>query len=573
MMKNIVLPLVLLLVAGYAPGNTSSHFSDQNESRERATVSGNSIHDFNSILTADKLREHLFVIASDSFQGRMTGTPGIEMAAEYIVEYYKKHGIQPMGDDGTYFQNFHLQGSVNKGITTSLLTVTGTDTSVVYSSSFSKGSLGSFYPEFGGDVSVTAPVVFVGYGINDPARGVSHLGEMDVRGKWVMMFSDIRYVSGRDTLVSTNIMAGQRLSELLFRRGAAGIIMVSHMSEADFTEGGSVAQELFGAPSRMSLEYTNPRGGFRASVLSVSPALAASMLGLDKNGLDLEKYYESIAANPSSFTPKALDILLRTEADIQNTRVPVRNIVSVVEGSDPELKNEYVVLSAHYDHVGIGAPDATGDRIHNGADDNGSGTVAVMTIARAMNEAKLAGHGPRRSVIFLHVTAEEIGLLGSRYYSDHPTVPVEQIVANLNIDMIGRIDEEHEAAGETDYVYIIGAEIISSDLNTSLQAANKKNGNEVRLDNKYNDLQDPNQFYRRSDHWNFGRLGIPFAFFFTGVHVDYHRPGDTPDKIYYDKYSKITRLVYSTAAEIANAKERPVVDSQEFINITQAQPR
>jgi Zn-dependent M28 family amino/carboxypeptidase len=295
------------------------------------------------------------------------------------------------------------------------------------------------------------------------------------------------------------------------------------------------------------------------------------MLGIEAT--ELEAYYSNLSGNPADFAPQTLDFVFKASPQIETMQVPTRNILAVVEGSDPLLKDEYVIVTAHYDHTGIGAPDATGDRIYNGADDDGSGTVAVMTLAHAMNQAKLAGKGPRRSVLFLHVTAEEIGLLGSRYYSDHTTVPVEKIVANLNIDMIGRTDKEHDAVGETDYVYIIGAEIISSDLNNSLQRANEINGNEIRFDNRYNDLTDPNQFYRRSDHWNFGRLGIPFAFYFTGVHDDYHRPSDTPDKILYDKYAKITRQIYSTTAEIANDDKRPVVDSQEFINITQSQAR
>jgi Zn-dependent M28 family amino/carboxypeptidase len=297
------------------------------------------------------------------------------------------------------------------------------------------------------------------------------------------------------------------------------------------------------------------------------------LLGLSERGTNLSEFYQSVSSNPSAFRPFQLNYTFSSQARLETIQVPTQNIIAVVEGSDPDLKDEYVVVTAHYDHTGIGAPDATGDRIYNGADDDGSGTVAVMTMAKAMNDAKLAGNGPRRSVMFLHVSAEEIGLLGSRYYSDHPTVPVENIIANLNVDMIGRIDEEHEAAGEEDYVYIIGAEIISSGLNTTLNKANELNGNEIRFDMKYNDLTDPNQFYRRSDHWNFGRLGIPFVFYFTGVHVDYHRPSDTPDKILYNKYAKITRQIYSTAAELANNPERPVVDSQEFINITQTNSR
>lgn len=543
------------------------------ESQQNTTVSSQetSIHDFNNMLTPDLLREHLFVVASDSFEGRGTGQPGMDKAARYITDYYRANGVMGGMPDGGYYQEFNLRGQANTAVSTQLMQVNGTDTTTVYTGTFSRESMSGFFPMFGGEVDATAPVVFVGYGVNDASKGVAHLEGVDIRDKWLLLFESIQHVVNGDTLVSANVSERQRLNELIFRGGAAGVLMISEFSDADYTLEAQTAASVFGNPGRLSLEYTNPRGGLRASVFSVSPANAARMLGVSVN--ELQSVYSTLSANPSAFSPRELNYVFKATPTIETLQVPTRNIIAVVEGSDPLLKHEYVVVTAHYDHTGIGAPDATGDRIYNGADDDGSGTVAIMTMAHAMNQAKLAGHGPRRSVLFIHVTAEEIGLLGSRYYSDHTTVPVENIVANLNVDMIGRTDKEHDAIGETDYVYIIGAEIISSDLNNSLQRANEINGNEIRFDMKYNDLTDPNQFYRRSDHWNFGRLGIPFAFYFTGVHDDYHRPSDTPDKILYDKYAKITRQIFSTTAEIANDDKRPVVDSQEFINITQSQAR
>ncbi len=529
------------------------------------------IHDFNQMLTPELLREHLFVIASDSLEGRGTGQPGMDKAAKYITDYYKANGIKGGMPDGSYFQDFNLRGQANIAVTTQLMQVSGSDTTMVYEGTFSRESVSGFFPMFGGEVDATAPVVYVGYGVNDTAKGVNHLEGIDIRDKWLLLFEDIQHIMNGDTLISESVSERQRFNELIFRGGAAGVLMISNFDETDYLNEALAAGSVFGNPGRLALEYTNPRGGLRASVFSVSPLQAAKILGVDAEELQAE--YSNMSGNPASFTPKTTDFVFKAAPQIETMQVPTRNILALVEGSDPELKDEYVIVTAHYDHTGIGAPDATGDRIYNGADDDGSGTVAIMTMAHAMNQAKLAGKGPRRSVLFLHVTAEEIGLLGSRYYSDHPTVPVENIVANLNVDMIGRTDKEHDAIGETDYVYIIGAEIISSDLNKSLQRANEINGNEIRFDMKYNDLTDPNQFYRRSDHWNFGRLGIPFAFYFTGVHDDYHRPSDTPDKILYDKYAKITRQIFSTTAEIANDDKRPVVDSQEFINITQSQAR
>ncbi len=234
------------------------------------------------------------------------------------------------------------------------------------------------------------------------------------------------------------------------------------------------------------------------------------------------------------------------------------------------MKHEVVVLSSHYDHVGIGRPDSTGDNIYNGADDDGSGTTASLQTAQAMMKAKKAGVGPKRSVLFLNVSGEEKGLLGSRYYSDHPIYSIQNTVANINMDMIGRVDPEH--VEDSSYVYIIGGSIISSGLDSLTQVANEMGPN-MDLSMRYNDLNDPNQFYRRSDHWNFGRLGVPFVFFFNGTHEDYHRPQDHIEKITFEPFLQRTHLIYNLTALLANSSERPVVDNQEFIEKTQVQPR
>ena len=192
----------------------------------------------------------------------------------------------------------------------------------------------------------------------------------------------------------------------------------------------------------------------------------------------------------------------------------------------------------------------------------------MLNAAYALSKAAEDGIRPRRSILFLNVAGEEKGLLGSRYYSDHPLFPIEKTVANLNTDMIGRIDEKHEKEGVTDYVYVIGGVLISSGLDSLLHVANEKTG-DIILSDRFNDLNDPNQFYRRSDHWNFGRLGVPFIFFFTGVHKDYHQPGDEVDKILFKKYQKIVKTIYGTAILTANADKRPKVDNQAFIKKTQ----
>jgi len=230
----------------------------------------------------------------------------------------------------------------------------------------------------------------------------------------------------------------------------------------------------------------------------------------------------------------------------------MRNVMGFIEGT--EKPEEIVVISAHYDHDGI-----KNGELYPGADDDGSGTVAVMEIARIFREAEKKGIKPKRSILFLHVSGEEKGLLGSKYYSEHPIFPLANTVANVNIDMIGRVDKDHDEATR-DFVYVIGSEMLSSDLHKAVLAANENLG--INLDMRYNTPDDPNRFYYRSDHYNFAKHNIPSVFFFNGVHADYHRPSDTPDKIEYDLLTRRTKLAFNTVWKIANAENRPVVDKE-----------
>ncbi|MFA5298472.1 MAG: M28 family metallopeptidase [Lutibacter sp.] len=230
---------------------------------------------------------------------------------------------------------------------------------------------------------------------------------------------------------------------------------------------------------------------------------------------------------------------------------PSENVVAYIKGS--EKPDEIVVISAHYDHLGI---DVEGE-IYNGADDNGSGTVAVMEIAQAFQKAVEEGNGPKRSILFLHVTGEEKGLLGSKYYANFPIFPLKNTVADLNIDMIGRTDEAHE--NDPNYIYLIGSDKLSTELHQLSEDVNAK-FTKLNLDYKYNDDSDPNRFYFRSDHYNFAKNNIPVIFYFNGTHENYHRTSDTPDKINYELLAKRAKLVFYTVWEIANREKRIVVD-------------
>lgn len=226
------------------------------------------------------------------------------------------------------------------------------------------------------------------------------------------------------------------------------------------------------------------------------------------------------------------------------------NVLAFIEGT--EKPEEIIVISAHYDHLKNRDVD-----IYNGADDNGSGTTALMAIAQAFQKAKNDGNGTKRSILILHVTAEEIGLLGSKYYTEHPIFPLEKTIANLNIDMIGRVDDLHE--NNPNYLYLIGSDKLSLELHDISEAINAKFTN-INLDYTYNSDDDPNQYYYRSDHYNFAKNNIPVIFYFNGTHQDYHKPTDTPDKINYNLLAKRTQLIFYTAWELANREHKVLVD-------------
>ncbi|WP_310558331.1 M28 family metallopeptidase [Flavobacterium sp.] len=275
-------------------------------------------------------------------------------------------------------------------------------------------------------------------------------------------------------------------------------------------------------------------------------------VGQKKAGDYLINHYKT---NIIPFPKGATDYYQRIPAAYLNTKknenLPdSENIWAYIEGSDKP--NEIIVISAHYDHVGV-----KNSEVYNGADDDGSGTVALLEIAKAFELAKKEGHGPKRSILFLHVTGEEHGLHGSRFYSENPLFPLANTITDINIDMIGRRDEFHKDSNN--YVYLIGSDYLSSDLYKICEDANKNYIN-LFIDYKFNDRTDPNRFYYRSDHYNFAKNGIPSVFLFNGVHADYHKPTDEVEKIEFDALTKRTQLAFAIAWELANRENRPVVD-------------
>jgi Zn-dependent M28 family amino/carboxypeptidase len=294
---------------------------------------------------------------------------------------------------------------------------------------------------------------------------------------------------------------------------------------------------------RMTLKGDPSRPG-RPGQFSLYISTDVAKAILKSSGLSLNGLREK-AADDSVFTPIFLDnVSVTVNSKIARERRQAENVVGYLEGSDPLLKRNVVIFSAHFDHLGTGANGA----IYHGADDDGSGTVMVMELARAFAKNPVK---PRCSLLFLTVSGEEKGLLGSAYYTSHPLIPLNQTVADFNTDMIGRMDTVHEKTKDQPYTYLIGSDKISTELDSILQVANRESNN-IQFDYTYNTDQDPNQFYRRSDHYNFAKNGVPIAFFFTGVHADYHKPTDTIDKILFERMVKIGQVVYYAGWKTAN---------------------
>lgn len=558
-LKTLLFSTLLLFIGCSGPQTTAT---------EKPVTDTNALLKYQDAITVDFLEKHLSILAADSMEGRETGTSGEQMAAEYLADQYENLSLQAIGDSNSYYQHYELIGSRQDSVVFETYKIDGQKRERISRSVASGHSIADYVRSFGGTDTLDAPVVFAGFGVNDPANKVANLEGTDLKDKWVLVFRTIPNIVEKDTLINPKINNQTRFNAIM-SQGAKGILLIPEVSQQEYEEAAEQTKSDFGELIGMSLAYLegSSPGGFTGGYNIVSPRMAARFLNAGNDTTDLSQYRDSLISNIQDIRAEDTGFALRHIPYMGEKTIDTKNVLAYFEGADPELKDEVVVLTSHYDHVGIGAPDSTGDKIYNGADDDGSGTVALLNIAKALKDAAQNGVKPKRSILFLHVSGEEKGLLGSRYYSDHPVIPIDKTIANINLDMIGRIDDEHEKRGVEDYAYIIGADIISSQLDSLLKAANTKSGN-IELDMKYNDLNDPNQFYRRSDHWNFGRLGVPFAFFFTGVHEDYHRPGDEVHKIRFEKMSNIIRTIYATTVELANTANPPEVDNEEFINRT-----
>jgi hypothetical protein len=470
-------------------------------------------------ITPDDMKKHLYIIAGKEMEGRDTPSPGLEKAANYIEEQFKLFGLLP-GNKESYRQQYALYRD-----------------SVLQSSLKVNGNPFEAFKDFqpaGTNFSAQmrfSETVFAGYGIVDDKR--DDYKDIDVTGKLVLIldgapadYKPAPVVRGQAAPPSSSF--GKIVTAS--RKGAAAVLIVYN-----------------NFPRRINMMNTNwsMRGGYIAKqspfVFNISPAIAAAIMGEDGTNI-FDKTKTGIL--PSKIYTAQLDLGYLKESKTTD----VSNVMGMIEGTDK--KDEYVFITSHYDH--IGKRDTV---IYYGADDDGSGTTGILELAEAFAKAKAAGKGPRRTIIFMTVSGEEKGLWGSDYYANHPVFPLEKTTVDLNIDMIGRTATEYlKDKDSVNYVFIIGDDKLSTDLAPITDQVNKTY-TKMKLDRKYNDPNDPNRFYFRSDHYNFAEKGIPIIFYFNGVHADYHKPTDTPDKINYTMMAKRTQLVFYTAWEMANRNE------------------
>lgn len=508
-----------------------------------------------------KLESDLAVLAHDSLSGRETGLSGQRAAASYLEAFYRDLGFETVPGHEGYRQTYHILAEQTDSVIVTLNGVPGSPVEGRTRYRLSPESASPWIPLFHHSGVLEGEIVFAGFGIQEPESGWTHFDGVDLQNRWVLLFDELPD-SVRSRLPNGDRWtSGYRFSELIQKHNALGVIVIGEESPTRYDMWMQRARNVIQKPRNARLANRHPmatRNDAPKGYLKVAPGLAAQLLGLS-GAHELEQLRNQLSENGRQFEPRHLGTTLRVEPHIQTRSLETENIAAWLPGSDPDLKNEAVILTAHYDHIGTGYPNEYGDAIYNGADDNGSGTVALLAIARSLQQAEQSGVMPRRSILFLHLSGEEMGLLGSRYYSDHPLYPIEKSVVNLNADMIGSRSTIGEQRGGDDAIYIIGADLVSSELDSLLTVANRM-GPGMILDRRFNDLQDPNQFYRRSDHWNFARLDVPFIFFFTGVHERYHHPADHTESVDLVKLSKSTRLIHATLLQVADAQTAPQLD-------------
>jgi hypothetical protein len=449
-------------------------------------------------------------VASADFEGRETATEGQHKAAAYIENHFKSLGLLPGNGD-----NYLLPYPVYQD---SLLTAALS----VNDQSFTLNQ--DFFAPVSANNNITllgSEVIFAGYGISDSTRD-DYKG-LNVRGRIVLVLNGNPPGTPQPT---GRRFRGPSKADIAQRNGAAALLILQ--------TGTNIPPQFTASKANMTIsEYKRTNS---ISSFYITEKTARTIIGDD--------YSQLSSGTPTS---KVYTANIKMEFQKATARLQASDVLGFLPGTD--LKDQIIVISAHMDHLG-----KRGGEIYYGADDDGSGTVSILEIASAFAKAKAAGKGPRRSILFLANSGEEEGLWGSQYYTDHPTYALDKTDVDLNIDMIGRVDPNRKQGDSMNYVYVVGSDKLSTDLKPVSEGMNQKYS-KLELDYKFDDPTDPERIYYRSDHFNFARKGVPIIFYFDGIHADYHKPSDTPDKINYDLLEKRARFVFYTAWEMADRND------------------
>lgn len=471
---------------------------------------------FSKGVTAAGLKEKLTVIASAEMEGRETATPGQKKAATYIESVFKKLGLKP-GNNGNYQQIYPVY--IDTLGTYSLLV---NNAPMVFGQDYSIG-----LQAVTDTTASIKEIVLAGYGITDSIY--DDYKDLDVKGKVVLITEGEPKLENGNFLLSGTDKHSRSASQFAKLANARkhGAAMVFYYQQAMFKN--------VSVKTNMYVKGANSR----------SPGI--NLVGVNAKVLDemvknLSKDLDDMIATGHSLST-SLQVDVKVNLKKETIKLESSNVIGVLPGTDK--KDEYLFVTGHYDHLGT-----KNGVIYYGADDDGSGTASVLQMAQAFTEAAKKGFAPRRTMIFMTVSGEEKGLWGSEFFSDNPTVNLDKVTADLNIDMIGRLDPAYKG-DSMNYVYVVGDDKVSSDLAPITDSINKNYLN-LELDRKFNDPKDPLRIYYRSDHYNFARKGVPIIFYFDGIHRDYHQPSDTVDKIEFNVMEKRARLVFLTAWDMAN---------------------
>ncbi len=495
-------------------------------------------------LSEQLLSAHLRFLSHDLLEGRYTAERGQKLAANYIASTFERLRLEPIGDSLNYFQPFK---TISKTLTTtpSLSAYSAHDSLSSYRSTRFLTDffyLPSFMP-LQKTIRGQATIVVA------PSMESLVKTDFDVTDKIVL----ISLTAGKGTYSGNNSNVGnwlytrKQLPAQSLSKAKALLILLETADSLKF-EAISLQYKNWVTTKRMRLYDSQTQLADDAFIPTwfISTELADSLLRINRQSLSgiNKKRYKNGKPEVIEFEDGEWTLKPGIEQTIHKTE----NVIGLLRGSDSLLKKEAIVVCAHYDHIGLGP----GNTVFNGADDNSSGTSALLAVAEALSRNNIR---PKRSVLFICFSAEEKGLLGSKYYASHPLIPLDSTMAVINMDMIGRTDSLHQQVAQTGYVYTIGSDILSLELDSVLKAANLETGNLI-LNDTYNDLFDKNRFYYRSDHYQFAKNGVPSVFLFTGLHRDYHKPTDTFEKINLKNLTSIARLVYGTVWKLGQMEKR-----------------